>query len=92
MPYTYTDGEDYIYIADLGPSPSVFFNGKDEPVFRYAVWNDTKTKIIESGDDLQYLRDKYGHDKKVKVLNYKPFMDEKIRPMPDTDQCTDSDS
>ena len=76
MPYTYTDGEDYIFIADLGPSPSVYFNGKEEPIFRYAVWNDTKTKILEYSNDLPYLLNKYGHDKKVKILNMKSFMDE----------------
>lgn len=56
MIYTDTDSEDYIYIADLGPGLSVFFNGKYEPVYRYAVWNDTKTKILEYSDDLPYLR------------------------------------
>lgn len=58
MPYSYTDSEVIIYIADLGPSPSVYFNGKDEPIHRYAVWNNTKTKIMEYSDDLQFLRDK----------------------------------
>ena len=80
--YTYTaDSEHYIYIADLGPSPSVFFNGKYEPIYRYAVWNDTKTKILEYSDDLQFLRDKY-------VLTYKSFMEEQTSQETDTDQST----
>ncbi len=91
MPYSYTDSEDIIYIADFGPSPSVFFNGKDEPIYRYAVWNDTKTKILEYSDDLPFLREKYGHDKPVKVLTYKPFMDEQTPQATDTDPTTGSD-
>ena len=91
--YTYTaDSEDYIYIAGPGTSPSVFFNGKYEPIYRYAVWNDTKTKILEYSDDLPFLREKYGHDKQVKVLTYKPFMEEQTSQETDTDQSTGSDS
>ena len=46
-------------------------------VYRYAVWNDSKTRIIDYSDDLEFLRDKYGRDKKIRVLTYKPFMDKK---------------
>ena len=72
-----TDNNDIIYIADLGESPCVYINGKDEPVYRYAVWNDSKTRIIDYSDDLEFLRDKYGRDKQIRVLTYKPFMDKK---------------
>ncbi|ARQ78316.1 hypothetical protein [Oxalobacter formigenes] len=72
-----TDNNDIIYIADLGESPFVYINGKDEPVYRYAVWNDSKTRIIDYSDDLEFLRDKYGRDKQIRVLTYKPFMDKK---------------
>ena len=72
-----TDNNDIIYIADLGESAFVYINGKDEPVYRYAVWNDSKTRIIDYSDDLEFLRDKYGRDKQIRVLTYKPFMDKK---------------
>ena len=91
MPDADTDGEDCIYIADPGPTPSVFFNGKYKPIYHYDVWNDTKTKIPEQSDDLQFLRDKYGIDKRVKVLTYKPFMEEQTSHASDTEQSTGSD-
>ena len=41
-----TDSTDTIFIADFGESPSVFINGKEEPIYRYAVWSERKIKII----------------------------------------------
>lgn len=72
-----SDNRDIIYIADLGENPSVFINGKDEPIYRYAVWNDSKTRIIDCSDDLDGLRNQYGRDKQIEILTYKPFMDKK---------------
>lgn len=48
----------------------------------------TQTKILEYSDDLQFLRDKYGTDKQVKVLTYKSFMEEQTSQETDTDQST----
>ena len=76
MPYACTDSEDIIYIADLGENPSLFINGKEESIHRYAVWNETKTRIVEFSSDLGYLRDKYG-EKKLRILSYKPFMEKR---------------
>jgi len=73
-----TDSTDTIFIADFGESPSVFINGKEEPIYRYAVWSERKIKIIEYGDDLDYLRKKYGYDTRIRVLNYTAFRDEAV--------------
>ena len=73
-----TDSTDPIFIADFGESPSVFINGKEEPIYRYAVWCEKKIKIIEYGDDLDYLRKKYGYDIRIRVLNYTAFPDEPV--------------
>ena len=42
------------------------------------VWSETKIKIIEYGDDLDYLRKKYGYDTRIRVLNYTAFPDESV--------------
>ena len=62
-----TDSTDTLFIADFGESPSVFINGKEEPIYRYAVWSD-----------LDYLRKKYGYDTRIRVLNYTAFPDEQV--------------
>lgn len=73
-----TDSTHTIFSADFGKSPSVFINGKDEPIYRYAVWSETKIKIIEYGDNPDYLRKKYGFDTRIRVLDYTTFRDEQI--------------
>ena len=70
------DPTDTTFIADFGESPCVFINGRDEPIYRYAVWSETRIRIIEYGDDLGYLRDKYGQNTPVRVLKYSPFRDD----------------
>lgn len=64
--------DDVFFIADLGESPTILIDGKEEPIPRYAVWNRQIVKIVEKGDDLPFLLEKYGLSM-IHVLNYKPF-------------------
>lgn len=66
------DEDDTFFIADLGECPTVCIHGKPERIPRYAVWNRPAARIVDTGDDLPALLEKYRLSM-VHVMKYKPF-------------------
>lgn len=52
------------FITDLGESPTKTIEGVETKIGRYAVWspvtNSDSHQIVEVGEDLKILMDKYG--------------------------------
>ena len=72
-----TDNNDIIYIADLEKAHSFASTARMNLSTVMPPYGTTQKQVLSITATTWSFYDKYGRDKKIRVLTYKPFMDKK---------------